>query len=223
MDAIAEMWVFGSAAEPRLLDRWSDVDVGLVLNADVDLNPLITAAGDVWVNESSTDDTGATHRLMFTDGQRLDLVVSDHAHLADRAGRQLELPDRGTRPGHGQGSLTLPLLNADVRQARFLAALATVKIGRGDLLIGTHLALELARLCLVQAMILRDRDEGRTSHRFGTARDRVTEQILQVTRRPAGPDWVQVIVELTGIFDQLYGEREPDYRPDWSGLRSLGS
>lgn len=224
LDEIAELWVFGSAADPQSLDRWSDVDVGIVLTADLDLDPLVTSLGRLWVTESSSDDRDATYRLIFTDGRRLDLIIADHSALASRAGRQLELADRHTRAGSGTGraTLTVPSLDDDVRQARFLAALATVKIGRGDLLIGGHLTLELMQLCLVQAMLLRDADEGRASHRFGTARDKLAEEILQVARRPAGPDWIHVVRDLAAQFDRLYGERHLDYRPDWSGLQALG-
>ena len=224
LDSVAEMWVFGSAAEPDLMDRWSDIDVGVVLRADLDLGALVTSIGQVWVHESSSDGDGSTHRLVFTDGRRLDLVVADHADLAGRGGRRLSLPDRAAgRAPKARATLSLPPLDEDVRQARFLAALATIKIARGDLLIGTHLTLELAQLCLVQAMLLRDHDEGRTSHRFGTPRDRLAEQILQVTRRPAGPDWITVITDLTEHFDRCHQERDRDYRPDWSGLRALGA
>jgi hypothetical protein len=51
----------------------------------------------------------------------------------------------------------------------FDAVLAAVKAARGDVLIGAHLTLQLARHILVIAM-LRDRDAGTAHHRFGGSR-----------------------------------------------------
>jgi hypothetical protein len=52
----------------------------------------------------------------------------------------------------------------------FDAVLAAVKAARGDILIGAHLTLQLARHILVIAMLLRDRESGTTHHRFGGSR-----------------------------------------------------
>ena len=48
--------------------------------------------------------------------------------------------------------------------------LAAVNAARGDVLIGAHLTLQLARHVLEMAMLLRDRDAGTTPHRFGGSR-----------------------------------------------------
>jgi len=53
---------------------------------------------------------------------------------------------------------------------RFDAVLAAVKAARGDVLIGAHLTLQLARHILVIAMLLRDRDAGTAHHRHGGSR-----------------------------------------------------
>ena len=53
---------------------------------------------------------------------------------------------------------------------RFEAVLAAVKAARGDVLIGAHLTLQLARHVLVIAMLLRDRDAGTNHHRHGGSR-----------------------------------------------------
>lgn len=53
---------------------------------------------------------------------------------------------------------------------RFDAVLAAVRTARGDILIGAHLTLQLARHVLVIAMLLRDRDAGTGHHRHGGSR-----------------------------------------------------
>lgn len=107
-----------------------------------------------------------------------------------------------------------------VNEVRFVAAQAVVKYARGDRLIGSHLTLELAQLCLVQAMLLRDRDEGTTSHRFGTVRDDLAAQVWAVLRHGDRLDTstVRTVLEL---FDRLHAELDDTYVPDWSGLESV--
>jgi hypothetical protein len=103
-----------------------------------------------------------------------------------------------------------------------IAALAAAKLGRGELLISLHLTLELMRACLVQAMLLRDRDVGTTIHRFGSERDATADRIIELLRPPLGatprPNIIERVVHLYG---RLRSELDPLYKPDWSGLESL--
>jgi hypothetical protein len=66
---------------------------------------------------------------------------------------------------------------------RFDAVLAAVKAARGDVLIGAHLTLQLARHVLEMAMLLRDQDAGTTHHRFGGSR--WDEWVFRLTEAPA--------------------------------------
>lgn len=80
-----------------------------------------------------------------------------------------------------QGQLVLPEPARDT-EVRFVAALAVTRLGRGDRLIGTHLVLELLQACLVQGMLLRDRDEGTTVHRSGGPGDRLASEVAEIAR-----------------------------------------
>jgi hypothetical protein len=196
---VAQLRILGSARQPELMDRWSDVDVGLVL--------------------SGAGDGRSTCRVVLDDGRRLDLIVGA-ADQFDRVGGRRAYSDG--RP-HADATATLTVTDppdASVNGARFVAALAVVKYGRGDLLIGSHLPLELAQLRLVQAMLLRDRDEETTSHRFGTHRDDLAAETWSAPQcgNEAGAVRIQRLVEQ---FDQLHSELDNRYVPDWSGLVSL--
>ncbi|GAA2108816.1 hypothetical protein GCM10009841_29620 [Microlunatus panaciterrae] len=219
--AVAELWVLGSAAQPELLDQWSDLDLGLVVVGELDLDPLLSQIGRLWALDQSSSPTQSTFRMIFDDGRRLDLVVADHAQLAGRDGRLLVSSVQSSTSVMAQVHLTSTSASADVNQARFVAAQSVIKLGRGDRLIGTHLGLELLQLCLVQAMLLRDRDEDRTAHRFGTVRDDLAERVVKLCRRPLDTDWRHLVSDATEVFDQLHSELEPHYRPDWSGLSAL--
>ncbi len=189
--------MLGSARRPESMDQWSDVDLGLRLSGPVALVELLPPPVRVWAVDRQVGDRQSSCRLILADGRRLDLVVTGACQLTG----------------------TDPATDATVNEARFLAAQAVVKYGRGDRLIGSHLTLELAQLCLVQAMLLRDRDERTTSHRFGTSRDSLADLTWSALPSPGSP--VDRIQRLTTTFDRLHGELEPSYVADWAGLIPL--
>ncbi len=197
----ATVQVYGSAADPASLDGWSDLDLRLRLDRSVQISGVVPDAA-VWACQHVTTDDHQVCRVVLRDGRRLDLSVSG-------AGRLLGLPPGSDADGSDN-------------DIRFLAALAAGKLGRGDRLIGAHLTYEILRHCLVQAMLLRDRDEATTVHRTGTDRDAAADEVraiaaatLTVTPRP-GP--VERAVRLYGSWR---AELDPDHRPDWSGLDAL--
>jgi hypothetical protein len=196
LPASATLHIIGSAATPALLDAWSDLDVRLSLAEPVDAVDLL-GGRKVWALDDATTSEAQVLRLVLMDGCRLDMVIA------------------------GSGRVNPPPMERD-NEVRFLAALAAVKLGRGDQLIGLHLVLELLRSCLVQAMLLRDQDTGTNLHRFGTARDAMAAEVarliglpLTLTPRP------NVVERAVSLYGQWRGELERDYRPDWSGLSAV--
>ena len=211
--AVAELWLLGSlAGEPAAVDEWSDVDLGLVLTAPPRLADLVD--GEVWAHGGYDDDHGQVVRLMLADGRRLDLSVGPPEHFGAREPRQRLLSGSGSY--HPAARLRLePPTDPTANEVRFLLAHARAKLGRKDRLIAGHLALEVARTCLVEAMLLRDRDTGTTIHRQGTDRDDVVETLWAVLDDPPSQE---LLDDLAVLFDRLHTELEPDYRPDWRGL-----
>lgn len=185
----------GSALRPEWLDGWSDLDLHLELPRSDEALDLF-AGYEVWAATEDLSSGRQVLRVVLADGRRVDLVVT---------GGRVRLTDRAVDNG-----------------VRSIAALAAAKLGRGDRLIGLHLALDLMRSCLVQAMLLRDRDQGTTIHRFGSDRDALANEILSLAVGTAGitprPSIVERAVELYGRWRS---ELEPDYRPDWSGLHAM--
>ena len=187
--------VAGSGTAPTSLDDWSDLDVKVDLGGRPEPLTLLADLA-VWAVTEDRSGDRQVLRSVLRDGRRLDLVVVD-------------------------GLVTLPPVAPD-NDVRFLAALAAAKLGRGDQLIGFHLTLELLRSCLVQAMLLRDRDRGSTVHRFGSERDALAGEVaalaggpLSVTPRP------NVVERAVALYARWREELDPDYRPDWSGLSAL--
>ncbi|MFE2104527.1 hypothetical protein ACFXAF_01435 [Kitasatospora sp. NPDC059463] len=155
---VRDLRVHGSAgAGGGDVDLWSDLDLvlttdhhpaqvaeefaGLALSR---LGPLFTASHEATAN-------GYGLRLVLVDLRRIDVTVRAVGNSRD--------PDAAAPAADPLAEL--------VEAFRFDGVLAAVKAARGDVLIGSHLALQLARHLLVAAMILRDRQSGTTHHRHG--------------------------------------------------------
>ncbi|SDR72836.1 nucleotidyltransferase domain-containing protein [Actinopolymorpha singaporensis] len=225
--AVTQAWVYGSGASGEL-DEWSDLDIGLVVAGEdphkIAAPDWLAFLGPLWTFQCSDRDGGALVRAVFRDGRRVDLSAVDDPDVlpADRRRIDLTVSEAGAAGHEGPGSdeAELPAL---VHQFRFTAALAVAKDARDDLLIGGHLALELPRLCLVLAMLLRDRAEDDVHHRFGGAGNDVWDHVLDLMpEQDSGRDSVLDLVDASaGLFDELAARVWPDYVPDWSGLTVL--
>lgn len=191
------------AGSTDVVDGWSDLDLHLQLDADLPLHAVREVDAAVWAREVAEDvgagDAGSqVVRLVLVDGRRIDLVVS---------GGRLLLP----RPDDPAAD-----------EVRFLLALAAAKLGRGDRLIGTHLLLEVLRRCLVEAMLLRDRDEGTTVHRHGTGRDALADEVTALAGLPVAlMPRPNVLDRAADLFDRWHAERVPGHVADRRGLDGL--
>ena len=228
--AVGEGWVFGSGASDGL-DEWSDLDVALVVPpADVlrIASPTwVSRLGQVWTYQTFARDRGSGLRVVFRDGRLLDLVaVTDSSAIpAERRRLPAMAGDRTDVSVPYESIAPEPVadLPALLHEFRFTAALAVVKDARDDLLIGTHLALELPRLCLVVAMLLRDRDAGQSHHRFGGPWNSVVDRVVDLfpEEDPGREGVINLVDASAGLFDDLARRLWPAYVPDWSGLTVL--
>lgn len=203
---VAGVVVVGSLADGGPTDTWSDVDLHLRLTASsaaaFDPAEWVAQLGRPWAITSQPAPQGRVVRVVYDDGRRLDVVVDGAAAAA---------------PGGEDGDCSTELM--EFRQA---AALAVVRLARNDLLIGMHLAIGLVQRCLVQAMVLRDRQVGTTSHRVGGPLNEVVARLDGLRRHPWTADGGMALVdEVVEVHDALAVRLAPSYRPDWSGLRAL--
>lgn len=136
--------------------------------------------------------SGAVVRLVTVDGRFVDLTVD------------------GADP-------VLPAPPADLA-IRFDAALAAVRLGRGNLLIGLHLVLGIGREALVESMRTVDTATGTVHHPSPTTWDARAAEVAALTAGPLVPGTALRALELVGRWR---AEREPHVVPDTSGLRAL--
>jgi hypothetical protein len=176
---IRDFQVHGSASGPgACTDRWSDLDVLVtavdpVMAAEDFARQIGRCLSPVFAANRSGSSRRYCVRLVLRDLRRIDVTA-----VAAPGGEKDPDPDersRGQPPADAAAEL--------IGNFRFDAVLAAVKAARGDVLIGAHLTLQLARHVLEMAMLLRDQDAGTTHHRFGGSR--WDEWVFRLTEAPA--------------------------------------
>ena len=198
VEVVGSLAVAGGAQ----VDAWSDVDLRVVVatGGAFDAARWVARFGAPWAHTAQVAPEGHVHRVVYADGRRLDVVVHH----------------RGAPPE------SPPVPEVDLAEVRQAAALAVVKLARNDLLIGTHLALELVQRCLVQAMVLRDRQLGTTSHQVGGPLNEVVARLDRLRRHPWSAEGGMALVrEAAEVHDELAVRLDPSYVADWSGLDAL--
>lgn len=227
--------LFGSYAQDQNeRDVWSDVDV-LIVTADAVLERFYPATdwlgsfGELFAIDQSANRFWKTTRACFTDMRRIDFGI-----IAESAFREMDERYRspfatGYRVLFSRSSIVdavlerkimprqTPVVAPDnfeslVNQFWFKGMLSVQKAMRNDLLIALHLALDMVRDCLVLAMLLRDRAEGKNYHRTGGAYNFVATQ-LESTQCPHTIEGILASVEQSSIeFDRLAEEWSATYQ-----------
>lgn len=186
----AEIEPYGSVTEPELLDGWSDLDVAITSPEAFDVEDALQ--GQLWAFQSTSDGNAQVVRAVLVDGRRIDATI------------------------HG-ASGTLPTPPPD-NAVRFDAALAAVRFGRGNHLIGLHLTLGVLREALVHRMVAADRATGTAHHRCETPFDPDASVVREALGNPLGPHTALDAYELYGTWRSAI---EPDYSADTAGLHAL--
>jgi hypothetical protein len=181
---------YGSVTRAGELDRWSDLDVRVRARHPLEVERVLAAR--LWAWQEQHGPTEHELRLVTADGRRVDLTVD------------------GPPP-------VLPSAPADLA-VRFDAALAAVRLGRGNLLIGLHLVLGIGREALVRSMETADLATGTVHHRLPTSFDARAADVAALTAEGLHPAMALRAYELYGRWRAAL---EPDYELDASGLVSL--
>jgi hypothetical protein len=213
---ISDFRVHGSASGTAAsADCWSDLDV------------LITAAEPVTVAEDFARLIGCRLSPVFAVG-RSGNPSAYCVRLVLRDLRRIDITATALSGGeHGPASAARSQDPADaVAEAtgsfRFDAVLAAVKAAHGDVLIGAHLTLQLARHILVIAMLLRDRDAGTAHHRYGGSRwDAWASRLAQAPAPYTQAGITAAIRSYTAMLDEIVANWDPQAQLDNSPLFEL--
>jgi len=226
--------VSGSVADPVVAqDAWSDVDIKVVL-ADAAVARYFPATD--WLLRFGKHESaviGVERHDGALDYRRLDVVLVPESTLAEPsfwshgslqaanaivwsrlpglAGLLAEVPDPDP---------FVPASEADVMAMAdpfwFQAAVAIGKVVRDDLLIGAHMALELARTCLVLQMMRRDRERGTNVHRTGGWGNEAVEMVWPGAPGTAAAgtsarNILDLVERSCEAFDTLAADLAPSY------------
>jgi hypothetical protein len=216
---IGSLRVHGSASDSGAdLDRWSDLDL-LVTAADPSgtAEDLARRIGDrvapVFAASRSGDDSGYCVRLVLTDLRRID-ISAEPLEFPDDARQDATLGLRQQEPGEAVAGIAASF--------QFDAVLAAVRAARGDILIGAHLTLELARHVLVIAMLLRDRDTGTDHHRRGGSRwDQWAARLVDAPAPYGRAGITSAIRFYAAMLDEILAFWDPRAVPDSGPLLGL--
>lgn len=139
---IKKIEVKGSMLDETTLDKYSDVDLEIHLahTTPFDIKRVVKKLPPALGYEIHNN----TLRICLWEGWRFDLSFIYPA----------------------EDSLEDKVENL-VNSFWFTASMVLTKLGRGDNLIASHLALELCRQTIVMQMLIRDRDKNTNTHRFG--------------------------------------------------------
>jgi len=226
----------GSLADDTAgVDEWSDVDLTAIV-ADDAIAGLFSCAswlerhGEV-IGLGRHDSLEAkTLRVCFAPCRRADISLVPESVLEDHKGDDntpatrahallwSKIPQIGPHlsglfPRPAFGAIPTQDVATIVESFCVKASIAIANTVRNDLLIGLHLALDLARDCLVLQMHRRDRDKGTNIHRFGGFGNDVIAR-LHPGAVGASPLVILKVVECsTRVLDELAPDLLPGYRP----------
>lgn len=234
----------GSLAAPditpdfwRTPDFWSDVDVKIIL-ADQAIDHYFTSL--TWLHsfgqligvERHAGPSAKTLRVCLEGFKRFDFVFIPESALQSRAAGEeplfrqpctilwSRLPelDKHIAPSPTPAAyqdVTGDTMASIVEHFWFKAAVAITKVMRNDLLIGLHLALDLARDCLLLQMLRRDRALRTTIHCTGGWGNTWVERFAWDGPECAEVKILDLIARSCKGFDELAATLAPDYTPRW--------
>jgi hypothetical protein len=222
----------GSCANPTIQpDTWSDIDVTLVVSNEMLSTFFPTLAwleplSERYTFDQSTHAHGGTTRACFTDFRRIDCTFVEERHFLEQPIHSTAtklLFSRSPVVDENLARITVgppaaqQITSTDFEhmsnQFWFKGMLITSKVMRNDLLIATHLALELIQDLCVLAMMLRDRTYGTSHHREGGMGNDFIAQLHLLAHHPyTALGILETVKDCSIQFDALAQQWTPDYQ-----------
>jgi hypothetical protein len=236
-DELLALVVIGSLARQEL-DPLSDLDLVMIVKNEAFGQFFPERAWLGWLGvvlgyEQHGDNQSGTHRLLLGDGRRIDLIVLSEPALEQEGFQALWRPslvlfsrsqvlDRYLQQS-AELAVFAPLSDqafaALVDGFWYRASVASLKVGRNDLLIGLHLCCGLIQDLAVLVMVMRDRAESSTIHRTGGTWNALIEELHMPANPPSRAHLLSSIDQSCQAFDHLalqwsssYQARYPQFK-----------
>ena len=215
-------------------DEWSDVDLKVIV-ADRELGRFypsvswLAPLGGVFAVDYIEHGSTKTIRICLDDFQRFDITFIPESSLAQArswddnpfAGEYEILWSRigdldkllaAIPPSPPFEDTSATELDEIANRFWLKATVTVVKVMRNDLLVALHLALDLARDCLLLQMMLRDREKGTNVHREGGYGNDIVKELCTSGQEYAPCEILDVIETSCVQFDRLAAQVSHDYR-----------
>lgn len=227
-ETVRALFLKGSIADDTIqIDTWSDIDIAIVI-ADDALNMFfptldwLAPLGDVYTFSQSFNSYTSTTRVCFTDFRRFDcafvresdfpeyLINSNSIKILFSYSRIVdETITRAILMNPPAPVVTAEQFERMSNDFWFKGMLAASKVMRNDLLIATHLALELMQDVSVLEMMLRDRKLGTSHHREGGIGNDFVACLPMLSYTAIGI--LESIKQSCNLFDELGKQWLEDY------------
>ena len=224
------------------IDRWSDIDLWIV-TSDRHMTKLFPSVdwllplGNLFALEQHATGESRVSRICFDDFVRFDLtfveksdlkkIVKTEESLFGEKHRVLYSKIKGIEKTVSK-SLAKKVFqkpkedsfNTFANGFWFLAVSAISKVIRGDFLIGSHLALEMAQNCVVLQMMLRDLRKGTNIHRTGDfEKVDILNKIGDLHDLKSPQNIFSIIKESGKLFDKLASKYDKKYKTRYDVLK----
>lgn len=229
--AVLALLLKGSVANPSIqADTWSDIDATIVvangaLEAFFPTTGWLAPLGDLYTFSQSSSKYAQTTRACFTDFRRIDCVFIQEADFLTHTLQSEAIKLLFSRSSLVNEALAKTILSPPpasvvtperfgslVNDFWFKGMLSTSKVMRNDLLIATHLALELIQDTCVLKMLLRDREAGTSHHREGGIGNDFIAQLDAAQHPFTAMGILESVKQSSILFDDLAKQWSRDYR-----------
>lgn len=238
--SVESVILIGTGVSRSDRDVFSDVDLVVIVEESAlpgftDTVDWLAAFGCVYAHAVWQTGEFPTLRVYFDDGRRVDFLFVGSQEVS----RFMAWPKNPMRFGAETIYSRIPLPEApptwpelppvgcpsrDAIQTmandfRFKCMLAVSKVARDDLVVATHLCLELLRDCVAVALLVRDKETGRDHHRGGDGYNGLIDDLPVIAQPGDAATLLNVIEQATRFFDGLARVLCADYRPAGEPLR----
>lgn len=240
-------------SENASLDRWSDIDlVVVVMDEHIDKffpnTDWILPMGKIFAIEQYPGDFTMTSRICLDGYRRFDCIFIKYSDFEKLSKWNFNPIGREYKILFSKIKNINTILDCSIKEESFKepeyevfknmannfwfkGVVAIAKISRGDYLISSHLALEMAQDCIVLQMMLRDREKGTNIHRFGWKENvEILSNIKDLGEFQPPKDIIKIIESSSIIFDKLaklystkYVERYSEFKQWLDDLKKENS
>lgn len=227
---VLSLSIYGSLASENVeVDKWSDIDVLLVVEDDsidkyYSSTSWLETLGEIFSVQQNSSNNSSTTKIIFKDFRKIDMIIATKSQILNSKPfwtKQKFVFSNSDQIKSILEKNAITSFAADTKnyyldklsnEFWFIAFTAVNKVLRKDLLIALHLTLDLYKSCLVLLMWMRDKETGTNVHRVGGLKNELIEN-MNIKIDDLSSKGILKLIEKCGVeFDKLAKEWETSYK-----------